>query len=206
MRRNASRACAASWKTRAKKAHVQTLAELAAKDPKLEPKVKLVERRAAEKLAMTEVERRLACEGMFKHGGKHSAGIYDDAMRLAVRRFQQKHMIYESNYLRQKTMDALARPPLANDHQALLRVLRERVVAATGVVEDGSVESKNGPPTLHRRQRPAHAGAQSGRGDDPGCGRAARPDQPRGCAGLLQAAQRCRFPPPARRGSLAGPA
>jgi hypothetical protein len=130
-----------------RKAHAPTLAELAAQDPKLEPKVKLVERRAAEKLAMTEVERRLACEGMFKHGGKHSAGIYDDAMRLAVRRFQQKHMIYESNYLRQKTMDALARPPLANDHEALVRVLRERVVAATGVVEDGSVESKTGPPT-----------------------------------------------------------
>ena len=129
-----------------RKAHVQTLAELA-KDPKLEPKVKLVERRAAEKLAMTEVERRLACEGMFKRGLKHSPGIYDDAMRLAVRRFQQKHMIYESNYLRQKTMDALARAPLANDHEALVRVLRERVVAAASVLEDGSLEGKNGPPT-----------------------------------------------------------
>jgi hypothetical protein len=130
-----------------KKNHAQTLAELAAKDPKLEPKVKLVERRHAEKLAMTEVERRLACEGMFKRGVKHIAGIYDDAMRLAVRRFQQKHMIYESNYLRQKTMDALARPPLANDHEALIRVLRERVVAAAGVVEDGSVDLKTGPAT-----------------------------------------------------------
>jgi hypothetical protein len=127
-----------------RKAHVQTLAELATKDAKLEPKIKLVERRAAEKLAMTEVERRLACEGMFKRGLKHSPGIYDDAMRLAVRRFQQKHMIYESNYLRQKTMDALARAPLANDHEALVRVLRERVVAAAGVLEDGSVEGKNG--------------------------------------------------------------
>jgi hypothetical protein len=129
------------------KAHVQTLAELAAKDPKQEPKVKLVERRAAEKLAMTEVERRLGCEGMFKRGLKHVPGIYDDAMRLAVRRFQQKHMIYESNYLRQKTMDALARAPLANDYEALVRVLRERVVAAAGVLEDGSLDGKNGPPT-----------------------------------------------------------
>jgi len=39
-------------------------------------------------------------------------------------------------------MDALARPPLANDHQAFIRVLRERVVEAAGVVEDGSVEGK----------------------------------------------------------------
>ena len=130
-----------------KKAHVQTLAELAAKDPKLEPKIKLVERRAKEKTAMSEVERRLACEGMFKRGLKHTPGVYDDAMRLAVRRFQQKHMIYESNYLRQKTMDALARAPLANDHLSLLRVLRERVVDAAGVLEDGSAEGKNGPAT-----------------------------------------------------------
>jgi hypothetical protein len=130
-----------------KKAKLKTLAELAAQDPKLEPKVKLVERRAKEKTAMSEVERRLACEGMFKRGLKHQTGVYDDAMRLAVRRFQQKHMIYESNYLRQKTMDVLARSPLANDHQSLLRVLRERVVAAAGVVEDGSAEGKNGPAT-----------------------------------------------------------
>jgi hypothetical protein len=128
-----------------KKARVQTLAELAAKDPKLEPKVKLVERRAKEKLAMTEVEKRLECAGMFQRGNKHTPGLYDDAMRLAVRRFQQKHMIYESNYLRAKTMDALAQQPLVNDHLSLMRVLRERVVDAAGILEDGSAETKNGP-------------------------------------------------------------
>ena len=59
-------------------------------------------------------------------------GIYDDAMRLAVRRFQQKHMIYEANYLRRKTVDALARPLLDNDYDDLVRALRERVVSAAG--------------------------------------------------------------------------
>ncbi len=110
--------------------------------------MKAYERRMAEKAAMAEVEKRLACEGMFKRsGGRHATGVYDDAMRLAVRRFQQKNMIYEANYLRSKTMDALAQPPLANDYQAFMRVLRERVVAAAGVVEDGSVEGKAGAPT-----------------------------------------------------------
>ena len=124
-----------------------TLAELAEKDPSQPPKIKAYDKRVAEKVAMVEVEKRLACEGMLKHGSHHGAGIYDDAMRLAVRRFQQKNMIYESNYLRSKTMDALARPPLANDHMAFMRVLRERVVAAAGVVEDGSTETKTGPAT-----------------------------------------------------------
>lgn len=129
------------------KAKAASLAELVEKDPTLAAKVKLYERRGAEKSAMAEVEKRLACEGMFKRGVRHATGVYDEAMRLAVRRFQQKNMIYEANYLRSKTMDALARPPLANDYQAFMRVLRERVVSAAGVLEDGSVEGKSGAPT-----------------------------------------------------------
>jgi lipoprotein-anchoring transpeptidase ErfK/SrfK len=130
-----------------RKNHAADFAELAQKDPSLAAKVKAYEKRIAEKEAMTEAEKRLACEGMFKKGLRHTTGVYDDAMRLAVRRFQQKNMIYESNYLRSKTMDALARPPLANDYLAFMRVLRERVVDATGVVEDGSAGGKAGPPT-----------------------------------------------------------
>jgi hypothetical protein len=123
------------------------LADLAQKDPALAAKVKAHERKLAEKAAMTEAEKRLACEGMFKKSPRHAAGVYDEAMRQAVRRFQQKNMLYEANYLRSKTMDALARPPLANDHLAFVRVLRERVVDAAGVVEDGSVEGKTGAPS-----------------------------------------------------------
>ncbi len=132
------------------KARVKTLEELVAKKPDLEPKLKLLERRAAEKLAMAEVEKRLTCEGLLgldrKKDKRHQTGVYDDAMKLAVRNFQQKNMIYEANYLRRKTMDALARPTLDNDHDALMRGLRERVVDAAGVIEDGTTGGKNGPP------------------------------------------------------------
>jgi hypothetical protein len=122
-----------------------TLDELAEKIPALAPKVKLLEKRAAEKPAMAAVERRLACEGLLGGKHKHLAGVYDDAMRLAVRRFQQKHMIYESNYLRKKTVDALARPLLDNDYDGLTRALRERVVSAAAVVEDGSTTTPKNP-------------------------------------------------------------
>ena len=130
------------------KAHAKTLAALIVKRPELEPKLKLLERRAAEKLAMAEVEKRLTCEGLLGHkkGHLHTTSVYDDAMRLAVRQFQQKNMIYEANYLRRKTMDGLSRAMLDNDHDALLRGLRERVVDAAGVVEDGSTDTRNGPP------------------------------------------------------------
>jgi hypothetical protein len=126
-------------------AKVATLEDLAAQQPALAPKVKLVQKRAAEKPAMAAVERRLTCEGLL--GGKgpasarHTAGVYDDAMRIAVRRFQQKHMIYESNYLRGKTVAALARPLLDNDYAGLRRALRERVVAAAAILEDGSTKA-----------------------------------------------------------------
>jgi hypothetical protein len=130
-----------------RKKKAATLDDLAQKDPTFAAKVKTYEHRVAEKAAMTEVEKRLTCEGMFKRGLRHTTGVYDDAMRLAVRRFQQKNMIYEANYLRSKTMDALDLPPLTNDYHAFMRVLRERVVSAAGVVEDGSVEGKAGAPT-----------------------------------------------------------
>src|SRR5215471_11603042 len=127
------------------KAHLATLDELAEKQPALAPKVRMLARRAAEKPAMAAVERRLTCEGLLGvKGAKHTTGIYDDAMRLAVRRFQQKHMIYEANYLRRKTVDALARPLIDNDYDDLVRILRERVVSAAAILEDGSAsKSRN---------------------------------------------------------------
>jgi hypothetical protein len=128
-----------------RKAHVANWDELAEKQPQFAPKVKMLARRAAEKPAMAAVERRLTCEGLLGgKGAKHTTGIYDDAMRLAVRHFQQKHMIYEANYLRRKTVDALARPLIDNDYDDLTRVLRERVVSAASIIEDGSAsKSRN---------------------------------------------------------------
>ena len=128
-----------------RKAKLATLEELAEKQPAQAAKVKLLAKRAAEKPAMAAVERRLTCEGLLGAQGKHQAGIYDDAMRLAVRRFQQKHMIYESNYLRKKTVDALAQPLLDNDYEGLMRAMRERVVSAAAILEDGSTSTPKNP-------------------------------------------------------------
>jgi hypothetical protein len=133
-----------------KKAKLATWDELAEKQPAQAVKVKLLAKRAAEKPAMAAVERRLTCEGLLNAGKqKHQGGVYDDSMRLAVRRFQQKHMIYESNYLRKKTVDALAKPLIDNDYEGLVRSMRERVVSAAAIVEDGSTSTpKNPVPNL----------------------------------------------------------
>jgi hypothetical protein len=131
--------------TARRRANVATLQELAQQKPPLAAKVALIEKRAAEKAALAAVERRLACEKLLTAESRHVPGAYDEAMRLAVRRFQQKHMIYEANFLRRRTVVALARPLLDNDYDALVRALRERVVAAAGVIEDGTGGTKKFP-------------------------------------------------------------
>lgn len=143
----------------ARKHNVATLDELAERQPDLAAKVKLAQKRTAERAALAAVEHRLTCEGFLedKPNSKsgHKKGSYDDALRLAVKGFQQKHMIYESNYLRKATVEALARSTLENDLLALKRVLRERIVDAAGVLEDGSANTSKGPP-----QFPSAAGTK----------------------------------------------
>lgn len=134
-----------------KRGKFATPAELAAAQPEFAPKVELVEKRAAEKLAMAAVERRLTCEQLLDPKSKHKTGVYDEAMRWAVRMFQHKNMIYEANFLRSKTVDALARQPLLNDYDGLVRAIRERVISAANIIEDGTALTQNAPaPDLAR--------------------------------------------------------
>ncbi len=128
-----------------RRAKLATLQELAAAQPKLAAKLAFVQKRQAEQTALGAVEKRLACEKLFPLDKKHTPGVYDDAMRLAVRRFQQKQMIYEANFLHRRTVDALARPLLDNDYDSLVRALRERVVSAAGIIEDGTGGTKSHP-------------------------------------------------------------
>ncbi len=132
-----------------KRSKVATLAELGQLQPQLLSKIALVEKRAAEKLAMGAVERRLQCEELLPASSRHTTGVYDEAMQVAVRQFQHKNMIYEANFLRRQTVDALARPPLQNDYDSLVRTMRERVISAAGVIEDGSASTaKTATPDL----------------------------------------------------------
>jgi hypothetical protein len=96
---------------------------------------------------MAEAEKRLACEGFLTPASHHRAGRLDGAMQQALRSFQQKHMIYEGQALSPRTREALARPLIDNDHRSLMRALRERVVAAAAIIEDGTAE-RGGQPTF----------------------------------------------------------
>jgi hypothetical protein len=136
------------------KAKLATLDELAAQQPKLAPKVKEYQRWAADRVAIAAAERRLICEGFLpepevsaaKKGPlKHEPGMQDEGLRQALRSFQQKHMIYDGHSFRPRTLEVLSKSTLENDHAALQRAFRERVIAAADVIEDGSTEGKKGP-------------------------------------------------------------
>ncbi len=139
------------------KAKLESLAQLAEKEPKLAAKIKDFERWSADQLAIGAAERRLICEGFLpepeppeskKKGPRHEPGAQDAVLSDALRSFQQKHMIYDGHSLRPRTLSMLAKTTLENDHAALLRAFRERVIAAADVIEDGSANGKNGPPTF----------------------------------------------------------
>ena len=123
------------------KAGAPTLEALAEGDRRFVKDVKAHLRAEAEHAAFAEIEKRLACEGLLDPA-RHAGGRYDTAMRKAVFDFQQKHTILDQADIKRPTLEALARPLLANDFAALERVLAERAAHAGGFVEDGSI-----PPT-----------------------------------------------------------
>ncbi len=105
-----------------------------------------LERWSADRATLREAERRLACEGLIDKRARHRPGVYDDGLRDILKRFQQKHMIYEAPYLQRKTLAVLARRQVENDYETLHRVMSERVASAAAILEDGTADGKSGAP------------------------------------------------------------
>jgi hypothetical protein len=120
-----------------KKLGAATLEELAVKDPRYAGEVKTHLRITAERAAFVEVEKRLVCEGLLD-ASKHKEGSYDMPMRNAALDFQQKNAVFAQADLTRGTLEAMARPLLENDFQALRRVLAERAAGSGRIIEDGS--------------------------------------------------------------------
>jgi len=127
---------------------VDTHEDLLAAAPELKDKVALVQKAEAERLAVTHIERVLACDEHNHPRYKHQEGVLDEGLRMALRRFQRKHKLYEYANLQSDTLQVLATPTDELNYQSLRRSLEERVVAATGVLEDGSVNRGEEAPTF----------------------------------------------------------
>lgn len=84
--------------------------------------------------AVAALQAHLACEGLEPDTG----GRYGWRTRGALTRFQRRELLSPRGRLDDATRDALIADSRERDFRAALRALRERVVSATGLIEDGS--------------------------------------------------------------------
>lgn len=89
-----------------------------------------------EGLAVIAAKQHLRCEGL--RGEVDMGPTFDAAMQEQLRAYQRRQMLPSPGTLDAETRDALGTDSRELDFHTLLRSLRERVAAATGLIEDGS--------------------------------------------------------------------
>ncbi len=97
-------------------------------------------------------KRHLACEGLLAPKEVED-GTLSWATAKALELFQRRHFLIPNSRLDPETRAALATDPRELDFRFALRVLRERVVDATGLIEDGTA-GKGPQPILGRMLDP----------------------------------------------------
>lgn len=107
------------------------------------------------------VQRHLVCEGLLS--GSDADGRMTPRMASAVGLFQRRNFLMPREHLDAETREAFARDSREHDLRLALRILRERVADALGLIEDGTAGA--GPqPVLGRMLDPAAMRAASGGG------------------------------------------
>jgi hypothetical protein len=89
-----------------------------------------------EKRAVIAMQAHLRCEGLLS--GKASASRMDRRTVEGLKTYQRLQMLADNGSIDLETRTALLGDSREQDFRALLRTLRERVVDATGLLEDGS--------------------------------------------------------------------
>ena len=92
--------------------------------------------------ALGAVQAHLRCDGLLDRFAED--GVYDWPTTLAMKRYQRKHMVISWGIVDEPTRKIMLTDSRELDYRALLRVLRERVMDATGLIEDGSARGERG--------------------------------------------------------------
>jgi hypothetical protein len=100
-------------------------------------------RSQARRAAVSVVQSILRCERLL--AASHTPGVFDFGTSTALRAFQRKNMIVAPAIVDATTRQALLKASPERDFESLLRALRERVVAATHLIEDGSASGDVAP-------------------------------------------------------------
>ena len=117
-------------------------------DPKLEARWKALDEQHR---GIVAAQRHLVCEGLLRD--KDADGTLTWRTGVALEMFQRRNFLLPNNRLDDETRAALATDSRELDYRLALRILRERVVDATGLIEDGTAGA--GPaPVLGRMLDP----------------------------------------------------
>jgi len=93
---------------------------------------------------LVELKKRLECEEIVAPG-ELKEGIFDEAMHRAIRKFERKHRIFGYGFVNEKMLPYLHATLLENNHQALVRMLTERVAHSLAIFEDGTARQEGKP-------------------------------------------------------------
>lgn len=93
--------------------------------------------------ALTATEAHLVCDGLLDR--RRLDGLYDWHTGKAIGLFQRRNFVVARGQLDEATRTALLTDSRENDFRDGLRVLRERVVDATGILADGSARNQPAP-------------------------------------------------------------
>lgn len=93
--------------------------------------------------AINATEAHLVCDGLLHR--KRLDGIFDWHTGAAIGLFQRRNFVVANGQLDEPTRTALATDSRELDFRDALRVLRERVIGATGILADGSAQNRPQP-------------------------------------------------------------
>lgn len=119
----------------------------------------------AQRAALTTLQAHLVCDGIMTT--RHADGLFTWRTGHAVEMFQRKNFLVPNARFDDETRQALLAGSRELTYRAALRVLRERVADATGLIEDGTAGA--GPqPILGRQLEPSIMRAARGHRPLPG--------------------------------------
>jgi hypothetical protein len=128
------------------KRHLGSFEELASENSYFAREVEKLAKREARTRAIRRVQEHLLCESETANAtGLLVDGVLSWRTTRALRIYQRQHFLPPTGWIDAPVFHALQAPQQQNDWRSALRVLRERVVDATGLIEDGSAINESTP-------------------------------------------------------------
>ena len=127
-----------------KRRDLPDLASLATVSPALAKKYERYAKLAELHAGLVAAQQKLVCEGFLEE--KYADGSVGWRQSDAVELYQRRNFLMPNERLDPETRDAMQIDSREHDFRLALRILRERVVDATGVIEDGT--AGDGPQAI----------------------------------------------------------